>query len=158
MALPINCSMAAAKKNGVSPIVMMGGFGFAMSAKKKAAIQKDTAKCLACKQMLLGQLADLPYKLRSAATHTCMGETTPKNACDYLENFNAAGDQGTIQKYGFDCDQSKGYGTEALARQRAEQAAANIQEQNNLYLGLGVFLIMVIIAAVFIYLKGKPKT
>lgn len=157
MALPIDCTMASAKKNGVSPIVMMGGFGFAIKKAKRDAIQRDIKKCLACKSMLLGQLADLPYKLRIAATHTCGGSKIPTSGCDYLENFNAGGDQMTIQKYGFDCNTKSGAGTEKYNAQIEAEKQANIQQQNSLYTGLAFFLIMVIIAAVVIYLKSQPK-
>lgn len=153
MAIPIDCSLAASKKNSLNPWSWMGK-DFKL---KRAKFEADVRKCKACKEMLLGQLAGMPYALRAAATHVCINDEVPKSGCDYLENFNAGGDQMTIQKYGIDCNTSTGVGSQKLKQQIADQAAQSMQQQNNLYIGIGVFLVALIIVVAIIFTSKSKK-
>ena len=145
MAIPIDCYLATSKR--------LNNWG-----EKTAQWKYDYKKCIECKNMLLGQLSGFPYSYRVAATQTCgTGNVLPKSGCDYAENYNAGGDQLTLQKYLIDCNPTTGVGSQmvkdqAIQQQRTEQAKAN-----EIQMFVGLFSIIVIAGFMYFYLTKKQK-
>lgn len=63
----------------------------------------------------------------------------PLNACDYLENILAGGDQSSISYFGIDCDPDSGFGSTLIGGASAESKA----RQKQLFFILGIALIAI---------------
>lgn len=145
MAIPIDCYLATCKR--------LNKWGV-----KTAQWKYDYKKCQECKQMLLGQLAGFPYSYRVAATKVCgSGGILPKSGCDYAENFNAGGDQLTLQKFLVDCNPSIGVGSQMVKDQKIEQQRTEQAKANEIQMFLGLFAIIVLAGFMYFYLTKKQK-
>jgi hypothetical protein len=146
MAIPIDCYLVTSKR--------LNNWG-----RKTAQWKYDYKKCTECKNMLLGQLSGFPYSYRVNATKTCGNGNLnmPKSGCDYAENFNAGGDQLTLQKFLIDCDPTKGVGSQMVRDQKIEQQRTEQAKASEIQMFVGLFAIIVIAGFMYFYLTKKPK-
>lgn len=152
-----SCLSYAAGRAGINPATIFLGVAFAIPKAKKTLFEKYYNECKACTNMLDSQLSGLPYSYRQNAKKSCYTANYPKSGCDYIERFNAGGDEYSIQKFQIDCDKSYGNGSAAIAQQQATLVNDKATADSQLKMAMGIFAIIVVMAFVFIYFNKHPK-